>query len=175
MTFAGAAAPGGGEAPRHLLRRAAKVLMALCLAYATLAATHGGEFWPFSVFPMFSVAGRPWVRALVRRHEDTRLEARYSLEALPGAPFALADHGIPQNDLSSLIQRAEHWGPAELEALSQLFGPVACEHPLLVLCVRGALAEHGIEQVARPVAWLACDGTQVKARAASSPSTGSIE
>lgn len=172
---ADAAAPRGGEAPLYLLRRAAKALMALCLAYATLAATHGGEFWPFSVFPMFSVAGRPWARALVRRHEGTRLEASYSLEALPGAPFALTDHGIPQNDLSSLTQRAGRWGPAELEALSQLFGSLPCEHPLLVLRVRGTLAESAIEQVATPLAWLTCDGTQVKARAATSPSAGSVE
>ena len=30
-----------------------------------LLPSHEGEFWPFSIYPMFSQAGNPWTRAMV--------------------------------------------------------------------------------------------------------------
>lgn len=155
-----------GDDPPLLQRRAAKVLFVIGVVYASLVATHGGEFWPFSVFPMFSRAGKPWARALVRSAPDgfteSKLGATYSPEALPGNPVALVEHGIPQNDLSSLAQRAERWSVKELDTARLLFGALPCEEPLLLLRVHGALAAEGVHQVATPLASLACNGTEVE-------------
>src|SRR5262245_41465505 len=73
-------------------RRAALALAGVSLAHALLAATHGGEFWPFSIYPMFSQAGRSWARALVveaQPNDLPQLAAQYRLDDLPGVPFAL--------------------------------------------------------------------------------------
>jgi hypothetical protein len=42
-----------------------KVIGIILLIYAVLVASHEGEFWPFSIYPMFSQAGNPWTRAMV--------------------------------------------------------------------------------------------------------------
>jgi hypothetical protein len=161
---------GAAEDPAQLQRRAAKVLLAVGVAYASLVGTHGGEFWPFSVFPMFSKAGRPWARAVVRANPagftEEEIAATYSPAALPGTAVALVEHGIPQNDLSSLAQRAERWGATELETARQLFGSLPCEQPLLLLRVRGALAAEGVDQVATPLASLGCNDAKVDVRVA---------
>jgi hypothetical protein len=161
----GTTAPGGEDA-RHLERRATKALFVIGVLYGSLVATHGGEFWPFSVFPMFSRAGKPWARALIRSTPGgftrSQLGAAYSLGALPGEPVALVEHGIPQNDLSSLAQAAERWGATELATLELLFGSLPCEQPLLLLRVRAVLADEGIHPIATPVASLGCNGADVE-------------
>lgn len=135
------------------------------MAHAALAATHGGEFWPFSIYPMFSAAGRPWARAAVRTTDGLALAAdlqrEHSISELPGQPLPLGAHGIPENDLSSLVQRAEAWTPSDIEALRELFGDLPCRRPLLVLSVRGRLAMGSVEQIARPVAALRCSAGAV--------------
>jgi len=124
-------------------RRPAAALSALLLAYLLLIASHRGEFWPFSVFPMFASAGKPWARALVVELDaplsEAELQREHLLTALPGAPFPLARHGVQQHDASSLVQRVERWSDDERAALARLFGTLACERPLLVLRVRGTL------------------------------------
>src|SRR5690625_1138715 len=45
--------------------KALKILGVLFLVHAILVSTHEGEFWPFSIYPMFSQAGNPWARAMV--------------------------------------------------------------------------------------------------------------
>jgi len=145
--------------------RATKALIGVGIAHALLAATHGGEFWPFSIYPMFSRAGRPWARALVIEAGPSplrqQLDAQYRLDDLPGTPLGLEALGIPQNDVSSLVQRADHWGVPEIAALKHLFGSLPCQHALIVLVVRGRLAEGGVDYVATPVAALQCAGDRV--------------
>jgi len=145
--------------------RATKALIGVAIAHALLAATHGGEFWPFSIYPMFSKAGRPWARALVIEASPSplgqQLDAQYWLDDLPGAPLGLEALGIPQNDLSSLVQRADHWGAPEIAALKRLFGSLPCQHALIVLVVRGMLAEGAVQYAATPVGALQCAGDRV--------------
>jgi len=149
-------------------RRAAWVLALVVVLDVALVATHAGEFWPFSTYPMFARAGRPWQRALVRVLDPAELAAAgsvlVSLTALPGQPLPLRAHGIPQNDLSSLVQRAESWGDAELAGLARLFGDLPCRSPLLVVRVRGALERGAVQQLVAPVALLTCAGGAVRAR-----------
>ena len=47
-------------------RKALRITLGTLIVYALLVATHLGEFWPFSIYPMFSQAGNPWSRAVVR-------------------------------------------------------------------------------------------------------------
>lgn len=47
-------------------KRALHIVGGVLVVYALLVATHLGEFWPFSIYPMFSQAGTPWTRAVVR-------------------------------------------------------------------------------------------------------------
>lgn len=158
-----ARAPASGER-----RRALRWVAGVVLVWLALVATHRGEFWPFSVFPMFAGAGRPWVRALVHALPEPlaadALASEYELAALPGAPFALEAHGVPQHDVSSLVQRAERWTADETAALVSLFGDLPCHKPLLVLRVRGALDGDRVRARATPAALLTCAGGQSSVR-----------
>ena len=152
----------------RLARRGLAVLLGTALAHAGLVATHRGEFWPFSLYPMFSRAGRPWTRALVRHvpPESLLLERSYSLAALPGEPIALDALGIPQNDLSSIVQRAD--APAEVDraAALALFRELPCESgPFVVFAVRGALTADAVAETAAPMITLSCDAERAIAAA----------
>jgi hypothetical protein len=63
--------------------------------------------------------------------------------------------------VSSLVQRADRWGVREIAALKRLFGSLPCQHALIVLVVRGMLAEGAVRYVATPVGALQCAGGQV--------------
>jgi hypothetical protein len=157
-------------------RRAAAALLAIGAAHSVLAATHGGEFWPFSIYPMFSHAGRPWLRALLLEGvSSVALDAEYTLGALPGTPIALEPLGIPQNDLSSLVQRAARWDAAELEALRRLMGALPCERPVLLVSVRGTLGQSPAEHVVTPVAALGCEQGRVSITVASRSGGSPVE
>ena len=45
--------------------RGLKLIGWLFLLSTVLVASHKGEFWPFSIYPMFSQAGNSWSRALL--------------------------------------------------------------------------------------------------------------
>lgn len=147
-----------------LARRAGLLLLAVGAAYAVLVATHRGEFWPFSVYPMFSRAGRPWARACVLKWTPpialASLRGGRPLESWPGTPFPLQEHGLSQNDLSSLVQRAEHWTLDDRLAIEHVFGSLPCAQPLVLMRVDGTLDSQGVRQAATPVAWLRCESAR---------------
>jgi hypothetical protein len=149
-----------------LARRAGLLLLAVGAAYAVLVATHRGEFWPFSVYPMFSRAGRPWARACVLTWtppiELASLRGGRPLESWPGTPFPLREHGLSQNDLSSLVQRAEQWTPEDRLAIEHAFGSLPCAQPLVLMRVAGTLDGQGVRQEATPVAWLRCEDARTR-------------
>jgi hypothetical protein len=145
-------------------RRTPRILALVVACYVALVATHGGEFWPFSVYPMFASAGRPWQRALVRVvAEGSGAAPWYALSELPGAALPLREHDVPQNDLSSLVQRAERWSDDEIDALGTMFRDLPCQAPLLVLRVRGSLEAGEVRQRATPVARLRCENGRARA------------
>ena len=61
-------APRGlGSQPGHVRRngRDVRLLLGAFWISGALLATNLGEFWPFSIYPMFSKAGGEWTRAVV--------------------------------------------------------------------------------------------------------------
>jgi hypothetical protein len=142
------------------------LILAVGVAYAALVATHRGEFWPFSLYPMFSRAGRPWARACVLTWtppiDPAALRTGQPLDSWPGTPFPLHEHGLSQNDLSSLVQRAERWTSDDRLAIEHIFGSLGCAQRLVLMRVDGHLDSQGVQQVATPVAWLRCEAARTR-------------
>lgn len=126
------------------LRRAGRLLVGTLLVYALLVATHRGEFWPFSIYPMFSQAGNPFSRAVVRDVSEDATPLRWettSLDSLPGRPFALRPNGVNNIDLANFVSKTETWTPKRVEGLRSLFKPHLPDRKLLVMRVKGRMVE----------------------------------
>lgn len=144
-------------------RRFRGLALGLGACYLLLALSHGGEFWPFSRFPMFSNAQKPWLRATLRelRAEDLALPLReVGQRDLPGVAFALGSLGIDQNDLSELLRPQGDTLDAQEGALLQQYFPDIGARTLVLYRVRGRLREDGTPRIRyRPFALL--HGAQV--------------
>ncbi len=96
------------------------------IVYAALVATHEGEFWPFSIYPMFSQAAKPWVRTVAYEIDEGATERlRWQPQprsALPGAPFAAAVHGIEVIDLAKYVSMTERWDERRILGLKKMLG-----------------------------------------------------
>jgi hypothetical protein len=126
------------------LRRAGHLLLWTLLIYGLLVATHRGEFWPFSIYPMFSQAGNPWSRAVVRDVSDESSPLKWdttSLDSLPGRPFALRPNGINNIDLANFVSKTDTWTPKRVGGLRSLLSPHPSDHDLLVMRVNGRMVE----------------------------------
>jgi hypothetical protein len=129
-----------------LNRKSLRVVGITFLVYAVLVATHLGEFWPFSIYPMFSQAGRPWSRAIVRDVTDTPAGSivweRVGAMDLPGDPVALTDHGVDPIDLANFVSKTQSWDDARVEGLRKMFRADRLEGQwLLVLRAGGEMNE----------------------------------
>lgn len=139
-----------------LYERSIRIIGGVFVVYALLVATHLGEFWPFSIYPMFSQAGNPWTRAVVREMPED-MERLESWEAVPfsdvpGADYPLAPRGINTNDVANYVSKTETWTPQRRRGLRSLFTKsVRLEQPLLVMRVRGALSGDSVSVRATPV------------------------
>ena len=125
-------------------RKASTVLVSTFLIYGVLVATHLGEFWPFSIYPMFSQAGNPWSGAVVRDVTDVEAPVAWgsmSLSELPGRPFALRPYGIDAIDLQDFVSKTERWDDRRLAGLRTVFRQHQAERKLLVMSVTGRLTE----------------------------------
>ena len=121
-----------------------RALWVLTLTGGLLVGLHKGEFWPFSIYPMFSQAGRPWERVIVRDLSQATASDVWqvsTLETLPGRPFAVEQHDIPQNDLTKYVKLTRAFTDDRLAGLHRLFEPSlkAARGPsvLVVYRVRG--------------------------------------
>lgn len=146
-------------------KRAIQIVGTVLAVYALLVATHLGEFWPFSIYPMFSQAGNPWTRAIVRivpeDVEDPSWEA-VRLSELPGTPFAVGLHGLNQNDIANYVSKTEIWTPQRRRGFRSLFtSTYDFDKPLLVLKVRGTLSGDSVSVRATPVLRLERDTTRL--------------
>ena len=94
--------------------------------YGLLVTTHDGEFWPFSIYQMFSSAGRPWTRVMVREVPSVLPETiRWMPEDmmdLSGRPFAMHENGVPQNDVAAYVAQTVQWTKARGEGLQAMLG-----------------------------------------------------
>ncbi len=113
--------------------------------YALLCATHLGEFWPFSIYPMFSSAGQPWSRAVVTEVDPDWSAAEVwqnvGMDDLLGEIVPLEEYGVAQKDLAGYLQRTQQWDDRQIREIAALFAryPTQDKH-LLVYKVRGELA-----------------------------------
>ena len=139
--------------------RAARVLALTLAVYVLLVAANEGEFWPASIYPMFSVAGRPWTRALVRDVAALPDSARWrvtDLDGLPGRPVVLPDIGI-----DNFLSKTRTWDEDRVGGLRSLFTEdLLRSRQLMVYKVRGRLAaDDSVVVEATPFLLLSGDGT----------------
>ncbi len=139
-------------------KRATRALGVSFLAMALLVATNLGEFWPFSIFPMFSSAGKSWSRAIVQKvpetDDGTELWTSFSYQDLPGETLALAPRGLHQNDLSNMISKTSVWDANRRAALQDMFDQLVPNDSILVIYkVTGRKENSGEVSIsARPIA-----------------------
>lgn len=126
-------------------RRAFKILTGILIVYAILVATHKGEFWPFSVYPMFSQAGNPWTRAIVRDVSQTPDSLKWQttdLEHIWGSAVVLKGLGVDQIDFSNYISKTDNWNHQRKHALIRMFDPSNIgESQWMIFKVHGHLTE----------------------------------
>lgn len=141
--------------------------------YALLVASNRGEFWPFSIYPMFSQGGLAWSRAVVREVPEERVQWQaVSLDQLPGEAYALAEHGIDHIGFGSFVAQTRVWDAARVETLRRMLGEAELQRRnLLVLRVSGRITERDSVIVSfRPVALLTKDTSRVNDPLLHSPS-----
>lgn len=155
--------PTASHAPS---RRFQRLAIGVVVANFLLIATHGGDFYPFSRFPMFSRAGRPWTVALVR--SVTPEEAQQPLgaveeSALPGQPFPIHRHHINQDDLSAVIRPMKApLTPEQTAFLAQYFQSVRGNAQLVLYRAEGKRAKQGggVEVRFQPLAVMGPEGVR---------------
>lgn len=119
-----------------------RVLGWTLLVYALLVSTHLGEFWPLSVYPMFSQAGNPWDRALVREipDADSMNWEITNLENLQGMPVAVKALGVDQIDYSNFVSKTKTWTSKRTNSLRYMLGEDhISDHNLAIYKVSGQL------------------------------------
>lgn len=144
-------------------RTSIRVLVGVLIVCAVLLVTHRGEFWPASIYPMFSSADRSWSRALVVEVTpglpEDKVWRTTQLDRLPGPVLPLNTIGVSQNALSAFVAQPRPWGDTRRQLLRRMFSGVPTpERHLLVYRVRGALNKTGRPVVTCfPVALLTTD------------------
>lgn len=144
--------------------RAVRTLIITTLLGGLLVATHLGEFWPYSIFPMFSTGGRPWENSLVRAvpgPDTPNLFDTVKVEDLPGEIVPLEEVGVPQRDFAKLLKEERAWDGAGIEKLRTALKPALEAHPwVMVVRVHGPLPEDGeVITEARPFVLVGRDGS----------------
>jgi hypothetical protein len=107
------------------LKRSIRITLITLLVYGVLVATHLGEFWPFSIFPMFSQAGNPWTRAMamdVTGYDREDVWTITDVDLLPGEVFAMRPRGVDQIDYSNFVSKTRNWDPVRVQALRDMLG-----------------------------------------------------
>jgi hypothetical protein len=106
-------------------KKSIQITLISFLIYGLLVATHEGEYWPFSIYPMFSKAGNPWTRALVRDVTDSdslSLWETTDINNLNGDPVAMIKIGVDQIDYSNFVSKTKNWDSKRIEALRTMLG-----------------------------------------------------
>lgn len=100
-----------------------KILLWVLIVNFLLVSTHKGEFWPFSIFPMFSQAGNPWARAVVEQVDNMpqqKLWNSRTLHELNNGVVALNEYGIDTIDYANFVSKTDDWNPKRVQALRDL-------------------------------------------------------
>ena len=107
------------------LKSGMKIIGVTLLLFAITVAPHEGEFWPFSIYPMFSQAGNPWTRAMVldvTDFDDDEIWEIHSLDERKAAAVSLRKYGVDQIDFSNFVSKTDNWTPTRQYALRNMFG-----------------------------------------------------
>ena len=136
----------------EIKKKAIRLLIGSFLAYAVLVATHLGEFWPFSVYPMFSIAGKPWTRSLVREIPEQMASSDeiwkvVGFDNLPGNQLAMNDIGVSQNDMANMVKKTKVWNEAKVRGLRSLLESELQTKSLMVYRARGEKVDNPEEPV----------------------------
>lgn len=121
------------------------ILLTALLINTILVATHQGEFWPFSIFPMFSQAGNAWSRGVVQTI-DNKIEPsiwdKRNLAEIEDQVLSLDSIGVDAIDYANFISKTKEWNPKRIKALRDLLD--IDEYPeskWMITIVNGYLAE----------------------------------
>lgn len=147
--------------------RAMKIIGIVMIFYLLLVASHEGEFWPFSIYPMFSQAGNPWTRALVMDVSDLPDEQIWQirvLEELSIDVIPVGRYGVDQIDFANFISKTEQWTPSRREALLTMFGVEAVRgRRWMAASVHGEMDEHGMVVISiYPLLLITEEGVQLR-------------
>lgn len=126
------------------LRSYKTLLIVTFLINAVLVSTHKGEFWPFSIFPMFSQAGNPWSRGVVIQVEDPNKDLIWenkTLEEIKQDAVSLEQNGIDNIDYANFISKTKNWDSQRVRALRDLFEIDRHNRSWMAMRVRGYLTE----------------------------------
>lgn len=144
-----------------LYRKSIRVTAGILVVYALLVATHLGEFWPFSIYPMFSQAGNPWSRSIVRQvpPNDAVSWEQVRLNELPGESFKMVPNDINQNDVANYLSKTDRWTETRIRGFRSMFRRHSFDTSLLVYRVRGSLSGDSVDIEATPIMQLQADTT----------------
>lgn len=118
--------------------------MGTLLIYALLVATHLGEFWPFSIYPMFSQAGNPWKRAIVQDVTNTPSDSLWlttSPQTLPGKTIPLDKLNVNTNDIANYLSKTDVWTANKVYGVRRLVQKRINGNKIMVYQARGSLVE----------------------------------
>lgn len=100
-----------------------KILASVFIINILLVSFHKGEFWPFSIFPMFSQAGKPWSRGVVEQVQDTTrgdLWQTKPLSEIRERVVPLQKYGIDEIDYANFISKTQNWDEKRIQGLRDL-------------------------------------------------------
>lgn len=106
----------------HLKKYKTILLSVLCINIL-LVATHKGEFWPFSIFPMFSQAGNPWSRGLlveIDSVEDSTLWQTKPRSQIADKIISLDSIGVDAIDYANFVSKTEAWNTKRINGMRDL-------------------------------------------------------
>ena len=139
---------------KNLTKKAKTIVVTVLTVYLLTVATNLGEFWPFSIFPMFSQGGKTWSRSVVREipPSDSVSWDVSQLESLPGLPFSVKSNGVDPIDLANFVSKTTTWDSVRVAALERmLFGGATPDRKLMIFKVQGRLTEQdGVDVAATP-------------------------
>ena len=96
------------------------ILLATLALNVILVATHEGEFWPFSIFPMCSQAGNPWSRGVLERIEnknDSTIWDNKTISEIEHRVVSLDSIGVDAIDYANFVSKTENWNQKRIIAL----------------------------------------------------------
>lgn len=143
-------------------KRSIRITLVTLLVYLILVASHEGEFWPFSIYPMFSQAGNPWTRAMVLDVTEQPDSLQWQVtpaSELQVTPVSLREVGVDQIDFSNFVSKTVNWTHERKQALRIMFGNENLEGSAwMVTKVQGELSgENSVSITATPFLKLTAD------------------